>query len=121
MECKGMKKRVTYCNDFHGRPQSAAAVASTVAIAVEVVLSSSDGNLASVIHQFIANKRCTAAVRNYRRCVVAHWAAVARVAWAVSDETICDGAEEIVMQPPVVRSPHRAAVVHVHVPVAVGL
>jgi hypothetical protein len=78
-------------------PESAVAIAIAVAVAVEVVLGSSDSNLATVVHQFIANKRCATAVRNHRGRVVAHWAAVPCVAWAVTDETVSDSAEEVVV------------------------
>jgi hypothetical protein len=78
-------------------PGSAVAIAVAIAVAVEVVLGSSDRNLAAVVHQFIADKRCATAVRNHRSRVVAYWAAIARVAWAVSDETVSDSAEEVVV------------------------
>ena len=102
-------------------PGSAVAIAIAVAVAVEVVLGSTHGNLAAVVHQFIANKRCAAAVGNNGCRVVAHWAAVARISRAVTVETVRDSAKKVVVQPPVVRGPHRSAVVHVHVPVTVGL
>jgi hypothetical protein len=76
---------------------SAVAIAVAIAVAVEVVLGSSDSNLAAVVHKLIADKRCATAVRNHRSRVVAHWAAIARVARAVANETVGDGAEEVVV------------------------
>jgi hypothetical protein len=56
MKCIGMKPRVANCDNLHDSSLSAAAVASTVAIAVKVVSNRSKLNLTTVIDQLSSNR-----------------------------------------------------------------